>query len=98
MDQSEAIRKVLDSVDEKKYPWIERHGCIVVDKVVKWVRWNDEEVYMRKYLTGNIGKKTAQYLVKLHNDNIEDPLVTMYREGYVSAKSVSDHFGLDMMS
>lgn len=72
MDQSEAIRKVLDSVDVQKEPWLEHHGCIVTDKKFKWVRWNGEEVYTHKYVTPNIGKKTAQYLVKLHNYKLDE--------------------------
>jgi len=88
IDQSESIRKALDSVDEKKYPWAEHHGCIVVDHRVKWTRWNGEEVYIRKYLTTNVGKKVAKYICELHNATLTDPIIEMCRDGYVSKNAM----------
>lgn len=68
-----SLPKNLDNIKVENYEWVEHQGCVVVKQKFQWENPNSGQfLFSIKYVTFNVGKKTAQYIARLHNDKLAE--------------------------
>mgnify|MGYP003546705948 FL=1 len=66
-----SLPKNLDNIKVENYEWVEHQGCVVVNQKFQWENPNSGQfLFSIKYVTFNVGKKTAQHIARIHNESL----------------------------